>query len=117
MTTTKTLVIVRHSKGVSLGYYNTTDGTEAEVKLMDTPGQTGDSIGKALNGAVINEIEVFCATPSDLDKVCIYNESAGIVWEAEGNITAALFPAPNLAAYGLQIPVKTGYTLKVLTSD
>lgn len=117
MTTTKNLVVVRTPSSSHIGYLNSTDGTEAEVKIVNTPGDTGESLGDALNGRSITEIEVFCATPSDLDSIKIYDENAGLQWEGEGNITAAMFPAPNFIAQGLSIPTRKGFTLKINTSD
>jgi len=117
MTTTKCIGVIRTQNQDYLVYGNATDGTELELKAVNAPTDTGKSIGDAMTGETINEIELNAATPSDLDKIAVYDNTGGVVYEAEGNITAAMYPSPNFVAKGLQIPLKKGYTFKASTSD
>lgn len=117
MTTTKNLIVIRTNKQDYLCYLNSTDGTEAEYKVVNTPGDTGKSLGDVMQGENVEEIEAFCATPSDGDKITIKDNTGGIIYEMMGSITAALFPAPNFVMKGLSVPIKKGYTGTILTSD
>ena len=118
MTTTKNLGRVKTTSGEEhCIYLNSTDGTEAELKFVNTPGDTGKSLGDAIAGKSIAELDILAATPSDVDRVTIYDSNNGIVFETFGCITAALAPLPNVELRGLNIPIKKGMTLKILTSD
>jgi hypothetical protein len=118
MTTTKNIVVMRTNKQDYFLYLATTDGTEAEIKAMDNSGaETGKSIGDKFPNETVQEIEVFSATPSNLDKIAVKDNTGGIIFEAQGAITAAEFPAPNFVMKGLSVPIKKGYTSTILTAD
>lgn len=117
MTTTKTIVVIHTNEHDHVAYADLTDGTEAELKIVDTPGDTGKSLGDALNGETIVAFEGQCATPSDFDKVSIYDNTNGIVFESNGAITAAEFPMPNVQGKEMSVPIVKGYTIKALTTD
>jgi len=118
MTTTKNLIVIRTNKGDYNCYLASTDGSEAEYKAFDNAAsETGKSIGDKFPNEIVQEIEVFCGTPSNLDKITIKDNTGGIIFEAQGAITAAEFPAPNFVMKGLNIPIKKGYTGTILTAD
>ena len=119
MTTTKNFVVIRTSNGLyHYGYKNTTDGTEASCPIISSStADTGNTIGTALEGLTITDFYCQSATPSDLDRVCIYNQNGGVVWDSIGAITVAVGQSPQLEVHGLAIRIYKGYDLKLTTSD
>ena len=119
MTTTKNFAVIRTSNGLyHFGYKNTTDGTEASIPIIsNSTADHGNTIGTALEGLTMTDIYIQSATPSDLDRVCLYNQNRGVVWDSIGAIVAAVGQSPQLEVHGLAIKIYKGYDLKLTTSD
>lgn len=95
------------------------DATEIEVKILTTGGSLV-SFGEALNGLTLQSLRIMASTPSLLQTVKLYDSTGKVIGSWKGqvmNAGAELTAAYAMQAEGLNIPLRKGMVIKVLTQN
>ena len=95
------------------------DGTEIEIKILTTGGALV-SIGEALNGLTLQSIKAMASTPSLLQTLKLYDTTGKVIASWKGqvmNAGAELTAAYAFQVKGLNIPLRKGMVIKVLTAN
>ena len=95
------------------------DGTEIEIKILTTGGALV-SIGESLNCLTLQSLKVMASTPSLLQTVKLYSPAGTVIASWKGqvmNAGAELTAAYAFQVAGLNIPLRKGMVIKVLTAN
>ena len=95
------------------------DATECEIKILTTGGALV-SFGEALHGLTLQSLKIMATTPSLLQTVKIYDTTGKVLASWKGqvmNAGAELTAAYAFQVKGLNIPLRKGMVIKVLTAN
>lgn len=120
MTTTECLGIARIGNEDVFLLFQATDGTAKEATFADLSNVTSlKNVRDHYSGKSLTGLWLQVAVPSDLDLIQLLDKDGGIVYEFQGNITAALGYNPQLLVEdgSINFPITKGVSIMVTTSD